>query len=115
MSSVAWGFEGEDGGEGFEEAAMNGGRGFAVKLLIDDGLDECFEGGLGAGYAHSEGAGALDELAEFGIGGREVGYSFCRVIAGRTRTVEGTRHPLTVSQASKIVLLVFLLVMGNSD
>ena len=48
---------------------MDGGGGFAVELLVDDGFDEGFEGGLGAGYAHGEGAGAYDELAEFGIGG----------------------------------------------
>jgi hypothetical protein len=40
-----------------------------VELLIDDGFDEGFEGGLGAGDAHGEGAGAFDEVAEPGIGG----------------------------------------------
>ena len=50
---------------------MDGGGGFAVELLVDDGLDEGFEGGLGAGDAHGEGAGALDEAAELGVGGGE--------------------------------------------
>ena len=70
MGCGAWA-EGHDGGEAFEQAAVDGGGGFAVELLIDDGFDEGFEGGLGAGDAHGEGAGALDELAEFGIGGGE--------------------------------------------
>ena len=67
--SGACGFECQYGGEGFEETAMDGGGGFAVELLIDDGFDEGFERGLAAGYAHGEGAGALDELAEFWVGG----------------------------------------------
>jgi hypothetical protein len=47
---------------------MDGGGGFAVELLVDDRFDEGFKGRLGAGDAHGEGAGTLDELAEFGIG-----------------------------------------------
>ena len=39
MGSGACGFEGENGGEGFEEPAVDGGGGFAVELLVDDGFD----------------------------------------------------------------------------
>ena len=48
---------------------MDGGGGFAVKLLVDDAFDEGFEWRLGAGDAHGEGTGAFDELRQFGIGG----------------------------------------------
>ena len=72
MGSGACGLERQHWGEGFEQAAVDGGGGFAVELLIDDGLDERFEGRLGAGDAQGEGAGAFDELAEFGIGGGEL-------------------------------------------
>ena len=57
--------------EGFEQAAVDGGGGLAVELLVDDGFGEGFEGGLGAGEFHGEEADAGDELAEFGIGGGE--------------------------------------------
>ena len=57
--------------EAVEQAAVDGGGGLAVELLVDDGLDEGFEGGLGAGEAQGEGAGAGDELGEFGVGGGE--------------------------------------------
>ncbi len=69
MGSCACGFERHGGREGFNHAAMDGGGGFAVELLIDDGFNEGFEGGLGTGNAHGERAGAFDEFAEFGIGG----------------------------------------------
>jgi len=62
-------FVGGDGVEAFEQAAVDGGGGFAVKLLIDDAFDESLERRLRAGDAEFEGAGALDEFAEFGIGG----------------------------------------------
>jgi hypothetical protein len=60
-----------EGGRRFEQAAVDGGGGLAVELLVDDGFDQRLEGGLGAGDAHGEGAGALDEAAEFGVGGGE--------------------------------------------
>ena len=60
-----------DGVEAFEQAAMDGRGGLAVKLLIDDALDQRLEGRLRAGDAQREWAGALDEAAEFGIGGGE--------------------------------------------
>ena len=69
MDSGACGFERQRGREGFNHAAMDCGGGFAVELLIDDAFDEGFKGRLGAGYAHCERASALDESAEFGIGG----------------------------------------------
>ena len=60
---VGWSGSGGDGIEALEEAAVDGGGGFAVELLIDDALDEGLEGRLRAGEAEGEGAGALDEFA----------------------------------------------------
>ena len=47
----------------FEHAAMDGGRGFAVKLLIDDRFGERFKRRLCTRDPQSEGAGAFDEFA----------------------------------------------------
>jgi hypothetical protein len=105
VGSGACGFECQYGREGFEKTAMDGGGGFAVELLIDDGFDEGFEGRLGAGDAHGEGAGSLDELAEFGIGERKIRNGFRSIIAGRTWTAERARHLLTVSQVRENVFL----------
>ena len=67
-AAVGWGARCrvERRGEGFEQAAVDGGGGFAVELLVDDGLDEGFERGLGAGDAHGEGAGAAMSLPSLG-------------------------------------------------
>ena len=92
MGSRACGFEGHRGREGFNHAAVDGGGGFAVELLVDDGLDERFEGGLGAGDAQLEGAGSLDELAEFGIAGGEFAAGEGVVVAGRAWVVAMVRH-----------------------
>ena len=89
---------GGDGIEAFEEAAVDGGGGFAVKLLINDAFDESFEGRLGAGDAQGEGAGALDEPGEPGVGGGELGDGEGGVVAWRSWDVGRTRHQLTVSQ-----------------
>ena len=53
--------------EGGEQAFEDGGGGFAVELLIDDGLEQGFEGGVLALEFEGEGADAGDELAEFGV------------------------------------------------
>src|ERR1700722_2935773 len=87
--------------EAFEHAAMDGGSGFAVQLLIDDAFDEGFEGRLGAGNAELEGAGAFDEFAEFGIAGCELAAGESAVIARRARIVTVMRHILTVSQGDE--------------
>ncbi len=62
MGPGACSFECQHGGEGFQETAMDRGGGFAVELLVDDAFDQGFKGRLGAGYAHGERTGALDEL-----------------------------------------------------
>jgi hypothetical protein len=51
---------------------------------------------LGAGDAQGEGAGALDEAAEFGVGGGEFAEGEGGVVAGRARAVGGARHLLKV-------------------
>ena len=79
---------------------MNGGGRFAVELLVDDALDEGFEGGLGAGELKGEGAGALDEASEFGIGGGELAEGGGVVVAGGAGTVDGARHVLHATTLS---------------
>jgi len=71
---------------------MDGGRGFAVKLLVDDRLDEGLEGRLRAGDAEGEGAGALDEAAEFGVDRGEMRDGGWDVVAWRAGTRDGARH-----------------------
>lgn len=44
MEALAAGIEAAEGMEAFDEAAMDGGGGFAVELLIDDAFDERLEG-----------------------------------------------------------------------
>ena len=44
VGSGACGFECHGGREGFNHAAVDGGGGFAVELLVDDGFDKCFKG-----------------------------------------------------------------------
>ena len=81
-----------DGIEAFEETSVDGGGGFAVKLLVDDGFDEGFEGGLGAGDAEGEGAGALDEAGELGVGGGELGDREGVVVTRGAWACERTWH-----------------------
>jgi hypothetical protein len=78
--------------EAVDEAAVDGGGGFAVELLVDDALDERFKGRLGAGEAEGEGAGAGDELAEFWVGGGELAAGELVVVAGWTRAGDGAGH-----------------------
>lgn len=59
--------------EARDHAGVNGGGGFAVELLIDDGFGEGFEGGLAGGEAQGEGAGAGDELGKLRVSGGERG------------------------------------------
>jgi hypothetical protein len=62
-----------DFGEGCEQAGVDGGGCFAVELLVDDRLQESFEGRLLRRDSEGERAGFGDELREFGIGGGERG------------------------------------------
>jgi hypothetical protein len=93
-----------DGMEAFEQAAVDGGGGFAVELLVDDGFDERFKGRLCACDSHGEGTSAFDEPAELWIGGRKIQTGFRRIIAGRSQRLERARHILTVSQERRNVL-----------
>ena len=53
--------------KGGEQAFEDSGRGFAMELLIDDGLEQSLEGGVLALEFEGEGTDAGDELAEFGV------------------------------------------------
>jgi hypothetical protein len=75
---------------------VDGGRGLAVELLVDDGLDQSLEGRLRAGDAQGERAGALDEAAEFGVGRGKLAEGGGGVVAGRARAVGGARHLVKV-------------------
>lgn len=92
-----------EGIEAFEQAAMDGGGGLAVELLVDDALDQRLERRLRAGKAHVEWACALDEAAELGIGGGEFLEGERGVVTRGARTVVWTRHEMTVSQDAKKV------------
>ena len=81
-------FEGHYGREGFNKATVDGGGSLAVELLVDDGFDERFEGGLSPGDTHGERADAGDELAEFGVGCGEVGKG-CGGVVGRLAGARG--------------------------
>ena len=50
------------------DAAVNGGRGFAVQLLVEDGLEEGLEGRGSWVETKGERACAVNECGEFGIG-----------------------------------------------
>ena len=84
--------EGEDGREGFDEAAMDGCGGLAVQLLVDDGFDECLERRLRTGDAQGAGADAGDEAAEFGVGGGECAAGQCGVVTRGAWAMRRTRH-----------------------
>jgi len=89
------GVDGHEGGHGLEagdEAGVDGGGGFAMELLVDDGLGEGFEGGLVGGEAEGEGAGAGDEFGEFGVGGGEGGYGLGGVVGELAAGAAGVRH-----------------------
>jgi hypothetical protein len=92
MGASACGFERHGRREALDHAAMDGGGGLAVELLIDDAFGEGFEGGLGAGDAEFEGACALDEFAESGIVCGEFAAGESAVVARRARVVAVMRH-----------------------
>ncbi len=74
--------EAAEGLEAGEQTSVDGGCGFAVKLLINDGLGQCFEGRLLGGKAQREGAGAFDEPGELRVRGRERGYGDAGIVWG---------------------------------
>ena len=55
---------------------VDGGGGLAVQLLVEDGLEQGFEGRRSGVEAQRKGAGAVDEGGEFGVGGLEMGDGF---------------------------------------
>ncbi len=50
-------------------AAVDGGRGLAVQLLVEDRLEQRLEGRGRGIEAQGEGAGAIDERGELGVAG----------------------------------------------
>ena len=53
-------------------APMDGGRGLAVQLLVEDGLEQRLEGRRRGIEPQREGAGAVDERGQFGVGGLQM-------------------------------------------
>ncbi len=92
-----------EGREAFDETLMDGGGGFAVELLIDDGLEQGLEGRLAAGELHGEWAGALDEFAELRICGGEVGDGLCGVVAWGAWRLTKMRHGSATVYTASIV------------
>ncbi len=92
MGGFAGGTRAAEGFEAGEQAGVDGGGGFAVELLVDDGLGERLEGGLGGGEAHGEGAGAGDEGDKFGVGGGELGDGFGAVVGEVGSALGGAGH-----------------------
>jgi len=87
--------DGRERGHGLEagdEAGVDGGSGFAVELLVDDGLGEGFKWGLVGGEAEGEGAGAGDEFGEFGVGGGEGGGGYGWIVRELAAGAAGVRH-----------------------
>ena len=74
-----------DGVKTLQHAPVDGGRGLAVQLLIDDGLDQRLKGGLCAPYLHGEGAGTDDEFAQLRVSCGELLASEGKVIAWAAR------------------------------
>jgi hypothetical protein len=78
-----------------KDAAEDGGGGAAVELLVDDGFEERFKGGVGGFEAEGEGAGAADEFAELGVRGGEGADGGGRVVARDAASVGHDRNSLT--------------------
>ena len=87
---------------------MDGRRGLAVQLLIDDALNQRLKRRLRAGQAQREWPGASDQAGKFGIGGGEFAAGEGKVVAGRVRAWARTGHPSTVSQPGTKCLLPLL-------
>jgi hypothetical protein len=71
-----------------KQALEYGSGGFAVELLINDGLEQRFEGGVLTFEFQREGADALDEVAEFGIGGGEGVESESGIVANGAASID---------------------------
>jgi hypothetical protein len=78
--------------EAGDEAGVDGGGGFAVELLVDDGFGEGFKGGLLRGEAQGEGANASDEPGEPGVGGGERGDGLGWIVGELAAGAAGVRH-----------------------
>lgn len=70
------------------EQAFENGRGrLAVELLINDGFEQRLKGRVLAFELQGEGSGALDEVAEFRVGGGEVAAGLLSVVADGASSV----------------------------
>ena len=73
--------------EGFDEAAQDGGGCFAMKLLIDDGLEQGFEGRVLAFEFQRKRAGAVDQHGQLRISRREMRQRGLNVVANSASSV----------------------------
>ena len=78
--------------ESSEQALENRGGGFAVELLIDDGLKQRLEGRVLALEFQREGAGAAHELAEFGIDRGEGAAGQGGIVANGAASIDHERQ-----------------------
>ena len=87
--------------EGGEQAFEDGGGGFTVELLINDGLDQRLEGGVLALELEREGAGAAHEIAEFGIHGGEGVAGQCGIVANSAASIDHERQGTTTAASNR--------------
>src|ERR1700722_13581628 len=84
---------------------MDGSRGFAEKLLVEDRFEQRLEGRSGAIETESEGADAIDERGEFSIARAKMRDGLVGV-EGKFRAAAVVNHGWSVSQADRMTVRV---------
>jgi hypothetical protein len=79
----------------FAHAAMDGGCGFAMQLLVEDRFEERFKGRWSSVEAEPEFADIIDECSQIGIAGFQVRDGFDR-IEGEFSALSVVNHKRTV-------------------
>ncbi len=81
-------------------AAVNGGRGLAVQLLVEDRFEQRLEGRGRVVEAERERAGAIDERGEFGVAGAQVRHCLGG-IEGKFAAAAVVNHGWSVSHETR--------------
>jgi len=77
-------------GKAVQQTGVDGGCGFAMELLVDDGFGEGLKRALFWRNAQLKGADAGDELGEFGVSGGECSEG-CGCVVWRSLSAGGVR------------------------
>lgn len=96
--------------EASDEFRVDRGGGFAVQLLEDDGAGKRLKGRLLRGKPQRERAGALDELRQLWVGGRERGDGGFRVIGEFAGAASGLRHEANDTQIPEAFVRVAMVI-----